>query len=82
MFYGVPALQVILAALERSDGTRAGLRTQVLGGSGVTVPADTAILGRAIGIDPSTGDCTLRELTIERLSGGAERFVATVTLTD
>jgi branched-chain amino acid transport system substrate-binding protein len=80
--YGVQALQLILAALERSDGTRAGLRTQVLGSSGVTIPAAAAILGRDIGIYPSTGDCTLRELAIERLSGGSAAFVMTATLTE
>ena len=34
------ATQVILAAIAKSDGTRKGVRDQVFGGSGITIPAD------------------------------------------
>ena len=46
--YGVQALQVILAAIEISDGTRRGVRDAVFTGAGITVPAAKAVLGRAI----------------------------------
>ena len=50
--YGVQALQVILAAIEKSDGTRKGVRDQVFEGSGISIAADKAIIGKAIQIDP------------------------------
>jgi branched-chain amino acid transport system substrate-binding protein len=71
-YYGVQALQVVLAALERSDGTRASVRDQVFSGDGVTVPAATAILGRDCHIDPSTGDVTLLDFTIYTFEGGKQ----------
>ena len=38
--YGVAAMQVILAAIEKSDGTRKGVTEAVLSGEGITIPAD------------------------------------------
>lgn len=70
--YGVQALQVILAAIEKSDGTRKGVTSQVLGGSGITIPADKAILGKEIKIDPATGDVNAIDMTIQHITGGKE----------
>ena len=39
-------LQVILAAIEKSDGTRKGVRDQVFSGDGITIPADQAVIGK------------------------------------
>jgi branched-chain amino acid transport system substrate-binding protein len=68
--YGVQALQVVLAAIERSDGTRKGVRDAVFAGAGVTVPAETAMLGREVTIDPGTGDVSLRDVSIRRVADG------------
>lgn len=71
--YGVQALQVILAAIEKSDGTRKSVVQQVLGSSGgITVPADKAILGKEIKIDPATGDVNAIDMTIQHITGGKE----------
>lgn len=70
--YGVAAVQVILAGIEASDGTRAGLTAAVLGGSGVTVPADISMLGKEIHLDPKTGDTTAHDMTILTVTGNKE----------
>jgi branched-chain amino acid transport system substrate-binding protein len=63
--YGVQALQVILAAIEKSDGTRKGVRDQVFTAPGVTIPADKAIVGKTIIIDPATGDVNAKDISVE-----------------
>ncbi|NUT04311.1 MAG: ABC transporter substrate-binding protein, partial [Hamadaea sp.] len=73
--YGVQALQVILAAIEKSDGTRKGVTEQVLSGTGVSIPASTAILGKDIKIDPATGDVNAIDMTIQTITGGKETTV-------
>jgi branched-chain amino acid transport system substrate-binding protein len=77
-FYALQALQVVLAAIERSDGSRAGVRAQVLAGAGIAIPADRAMLGRPVAIDPATGDVTAADIAVRRVSRGREVFV-TVT---
>jgi branched-chain amino acid transport system substrate-binding protein len=72
--YGVQALQVILAAIAKSDGTRKGVRDQVFTGSGISIPQSQAIIGKAIQIDPATGDVNAKDITIELVKGGAETF--------
>ena len=54
--YGVAATQVILAAIEASDGTRKGVRDAVFADDGITVPADISVLGKDIHIDARTGE--------------------------
>jgi len=73
--YGVAALQVILAAIAKSDGTRASVTSQVLGGSGITIPADQSVTGKAIVIDPATGDTSAKDISIEVIKDQAEAFV-------
>jgi branched-chain amino acid transport system substrate-binding protein len=72
--YGVQALQVILAAIEKSDGTRKSVRDQVFEGAGVTVKADTAVLGKEVHIDPATGDVNVKDISIELEKDNKETF--------
>ena len=72
--YGVQALQVILAAIEKSDGTRKGVRDQVFEGSGVSIAGDKAVIGKAIQIDPASGDVNAKDITVELVKGGKETF--------
>jgi branched-chain amino acid transport system substrate-binding protein len=73
--YGVAAVQVILDAISKSDGTRAGVRNAVFDGAGVTIGADKSVLGKEIHIDPATGDVNAKDITIELVKGGAETFL-------
>ena len=70
--YAVAAIQVILAAIEQSDGTRKSVTSAVFSGSGISVPADTSMLGKAIQIDPATGDTMSKDMTILQLENGKE----------
>ncbi|SDU94647.1 amino acid/amide ABC transporter substrate-binding protein, HAAT family [Microlunatus sagamiharensis] len=72
--YGVAAVQVILDAIAKSDGTRQSVTEQVLGGSGITIPADQSVLGKEIKIDPATGDTSAKDLTIEVVKDNKETF--------
>jgi branched-chain amino acid transport system substrate-binding protein len=72
--YGVAAMQVILAAIEKSDGTRKGVNDAVLSGEGITIPADQSVTGKEIKIDPASGDTTAKDLTIQIVKDGAETF--------
>ena len=73
--YGVAAVQVIMAAIAKSDGTRKGVNDAVLSGAGISVPADQSVLGKDIKIDPATGDTTTRDMTIEIVKDNKEGFV-------
>ncbi|MFJ4170736.1 branched-chain amino acid ABC transporter substrate-binding protein [Paenarthrobacter sp. NPDC089714] len=75
--YGVAAVQVILAAIAKSDGTRKSVNDAVFNGDGITIPADQSVTGREIKIDPQTGDTTARDITVEVVKGGQETFVKT-----
>jgi branched-chain amino acid transport system substrate-binding protein len=72
--YGVAALQVILAAIEKSDGTRKSVTDQVFT-TGVTIPADKSVLGKEIKIDPATGDTAAVDISILILKDNKETFV-------
>jgi branched-chain amino acid transport system substrate-binding protein len=73
--YGVAALQVILAAIETSDGTREDVVRQVFGGAGITVPAERSAISADVSIDPKTGDLRKPPVTVLRLTGGVETVV-------
>lgn len=73
--YGGAALQVILAAIEKSDGTRASITNAVFSGEGITIPAADSVTGSEIKIDPATGDVVAKTITIQVLKGGAETDV-------
>jgi branched-chain amino acid transport system substrate-binding protein len=72
--YGVAAMQVIIAAIEKSDGTRKGVRDAVLSGEGITIPADQAATGKEIHIDPATGDTTAVDISVMLNHDGKQGF--------
>jgi branched-chain amino acid transport system substrate-binding protein len=73
--YGVAAMQVIMAAIEKSDGTRAGVTNAVFSGDGITIAADKAITGKEIKISPADGDVVSKDVSILQLKAGVETFV-------
>lgn len=70
--YGVAALQVILEAIKKSNGTRKSVNAQIFSGKGITIPASLSVLGKTLHIDVKTGDVNIRDITIEVIKGGAE----------
>ncbi len=78
--YGVAAVQVILAAIAKSDGTRKGVTEAVLSGEGITIPATESVTGKEIKIDPASGDTTARDLTIEIIKDNKETFEKSQTV--
>jgi branched-chain amino acid transport system substrate-binding protein len=73
--YGVAAVQVILDAIEKSDGTRKGVRNAVFEGTGVSIPVDRSIIGKEIKIDPATGDTTNLDISVETVKDQKETFL-------
>jgi branched-chain amino acid transport system substrate-binding protein len=73
--YGVAAVQVILAAIAKSDGTRKGVTNAIFSGSGITIPAKTSVLGKTLTISTLTGDTLAKDVTIEIVKGGQETTV-------
>jgi len=78
--YGVAAVQVFMAAIAASDGTRAGVQKAIFSGAGITISANDSVLGKEISIDPATGDTNAIDITIEVVKGGAETTVTAWTL--
>jgi branched-chain amino acid transport system substrate-binding protein len=72
--YGVMALQVILAAIEKSDGSRKGVRDAVFEGSGITIPAATSVLGKDMTINPQSGDASARDISVLIMKSNKETF--------
>jgi len=73
--YGVAAMQVILDAISKSDGTKASVTSQVLGDSAnIDIPADQSVLGKEIKIDPKTGDTNNKDISILLMKGNQETF--------
>ena len=68
-------MQVILAAIAKSDGTRAGVHNAVFEGAGITIPADKAVLGKEITIDPATGDVNAKDISVLQMKDGKETFL-------
>ncbi|MET3805132.1 branched-chain amino acid transport system substrate-binding protein [Nakamurella sp. UYEF19] len=73
--YGVAAVQVILAAIAKSDGTRKGVTDQVFSGAGITIPVADSVTGKEIKIDPASGDTTAKDITVEIVKDQKETFV-------
>ena len=78
--YGVAAVQVILAAIEKSDGTRKGVSNAVFSGDGITIPAGESVLGKELKIDPKTGDVNVKDITVEVLKGNTETFLKAISV--
>jgi len=75
VLYGVQALQVILAAIEKSDGTRKSVNSQVFSGAGISISAADAVLGKDLKIDVASGDINVRDLSVLQMTSGEEKFV-------
>jgi branched-chain amino acid transport system substrate-binding protein len=73
--YGVAAVQVILAAIAKSDGTRQGVTNAVFGGSGIDIPASQSVLGKEIKIDPQTGDTNNRDISVLFMKANQESYL-------
>jgi branched-chain amino acid transport system substrate-binding protein len=73
--YGVQALQVILAAIEKSDGTRKSVRDAVFEGAGISLPPNKAVLGKEIKIDPKSGDVNAKDISVLLMKAGQETLV-------
>jgi branched-chain amino acid transport system substrate-binding protein len=73
--YAVAAVQVILAAIEKSDGTRKSITDAVFSGAGITIPEADSVIGKEIIIDPKTGDTNNKDISILQLTSGVEKFV-------
>jgi len=73
--YGVAAVQAIIEAIKKSDGTRAGVTKAVLSGGGVSVGADASVLGKELKIDPATGDVNVKDITVEIIKDRKETFL-------
>jgi branched-chain amino acid transport system substrate-binding protein len=75
VLYGVQALQVILKAIENSDGTRKSVTDQVFSGAGIDIPASDSMLGKELKINPATGDVNVIDISVLQLKGGKETFL-------
>ncbi|GGL90888.1 branched chain amino acid ABC transporter substrate-binding protein [Nakamurella endophytica] len=73
--YGVAGVQVILAAIAKSDGTRKGVTDAVFSGEGIDIPQSESVTGKEIKIDPKSGDTTAKDVTVELVTGGKETFL-------
>jgi branched-chain amino acid transport system substrate-binding protein len=73
--YGVAALQVILAAIEKSDGTRKSVNSAVFEGAGVSLAPNKSILGKELKIDPKSGDVSARDISVLQMKAGKEDLV-------
>ncbi len=70
--YGAAATQLIMAAIAKSDGTRKGVNAAAF--TGITIPADQAILGKEFGID-ATGDVTVKDMSFNLMKDNDETFL-------
>ena len=73
--YGVAAVQVILKAIEGSDGTRQGVLDQVFSGSGITIPASDSVLGKELKIDTKSGDVNAKDISVLVMKNHVETFL-------
>ena len=72
--YAVAAVQVILAAIAKSDGTRKSVTDQVFSGAGIDIPAAESMLGKEIKIDPATGDTNNKDISVLVMKKNVETF--------
>ncbi|MGW2721697.1 branched-chain amino acid ABC transporter substrate-binding protein [Streptomyces sp. NPDC001492] len=73
--YAVEALQVMLKAIEGSDGTRKSIRDQVFSGSGISIPADVSAVGKKLTISPKTGDVDVLDISVINVKNNTENFL-------
>jgi branched-chain amino acid transport system substrate-binding protein len=72
--YGVAAVQVILAAIAKSDGTRKSVTDAVFSGDGIDISADQSMLGKEIKIDPKSGDTNNKDISVLFMKNNQETF--------
>ena len=72
--YGAAATQYIMAAIAASDGTRKGVRDAAFSGK-ITISADQSVIGKAFSIDTTSGDVSVRDMSIQLLTGNVETFL-------
>ncbi len=73
--YGVAGVQVIVKAIEASDGTKKGVRDAVFEGEGIKIPAEESATGKEIVIDPATGDTTAKDISVLQHKDGVQAFL-------
>ena len=73
--YGVLALQVILAAIAKSDGTRKGVTNAVFSGDGISLSGTDSVLGKPIKIDSKSGDVNTVDISILQMKDQKETFL-------
>ena len=78
--YGTAAVQLILAAIVKSDGTRAGVRGAVFSGTGITIPAELSAIGKEFTIDPATGDTSAKDVSVLKIQSGQPSLVTSVSV--
>ncbi|MEN9324668.1 MAG: hypothetical protein RL414_422 [Actinomycetota bacterium] len=78
--YGVAAVQVILAAIAKSDGTRKSVNNAVFSGAGISIPAKQSVLGKELKISTLSGDTLAKDITIEVIKGGEETTLKSWTV--
>ena len=69
--YAVSAIQVILARYCKVRWN-ARVTKAIFSGKGITIPAGRSVLGKAVRIDPKTGDTTAKDITIEIVKDNQE----------
>ncbi len=72
--YGVSAVQVILAAIAKSDGSRESITNQVFSGGGIDIAADQSVLGKEVKIDPQTGDTNNKDISVLFMKNNQESY--------
>lgn len=78
--YGVAAVQVILAAIAKSNGTRKSVTQAVFSGSGVSIAKTASVLGKELKISTLSGDTLAKDITIEVIKGNEETTVKAWTV--
>ncbi|MGZ4700723.1 MAG: hypothetical protein ACXV98_05890, partial [Ilumatobacteraceae bacterium] len=62
------------AAIAASDGTRKGVLDAAFSGK-VTISKDQSVIGKEFSIDTKSGDVTVRDMSIQLLTGNVETFL-------
>ena len=72
--YGAAAAQYIMASIAASDGTRKGVLQAAFSGK-ITISKDQSVIGKEFSIDSKSGDVTVRDMSIQLLTGNVETFL-------
>ena len=72
--YGAAATQYIMKSIAASDGTRKGVLQQAFSGK-ITISKDESVIGKEFSIDPTSGDVTVRDMSIQLMKDNTETFL-------